>query len=104
MIDRARLHCLGSCCLIRILTVLIQAWVALLIGAIEVQVSDAVCTDTDGDGVNDIADADDDNDGQPDSYETTYGFDPLEPHASSDLDGDGLTNVEEYNYQTNPLS
>ena len=75
------------------------------IGAIEVQVSDAVCIDTDGDGVNDIADADDDNDGQPDSYETTYGLDPLDASdASSDLDGDGLTNVEEYNYQTNPLS
>ena len=75
------------------------------IGAIEVQVSDAVCTDTDGDGVNDISDADDDNDGQPDSYETTYGLDPLDASdASSDLDGDGLTNVEEYNYQTNPLS
>ena len=54
-------------------------------------------TDTDGDTVPDAVDADDDGDGMPDSFEVANGLDPLDPSdASLDPDGDGLTNLEEY--------
>jgi hypothetical protein len=48
-------------------------------------------------------DADDDNDGMPDTWETQYGFNPMNPSdASGDADNDGLTNLQEYNLGTNP--
>jgi len=41
--------------------------------------------------------ADSDHDGMPDNWEMNHGLDPNDPSdASSDLDGDGYTNVEEY--------
>lgn len=51
-----------------------------------------------------ISDVDDyDNDGMPDTYETQYGFDPNNPDdAGEDADGDGFTNLEEYNSGTSP--
>ena len=53
--------------------------------------------DSDGDGIGNNADSDDDNDGMSDEYETTYGLDPLDDRdASQDNDGDGLTNLEEF--------
>ena len=53
--------------------------------------------DTDGDGLADAHDTDDDNDGMPDVYELAHGLDPLDDgDAALDADGDGLTNAEEY--------
>lgn len=53
--------------------------------------------DADGDGVPDALDTDDDNDGMPDAWEISYGFNPLvDDSASSDADGDELTNLQEY--------
>lgn len=60
--------------------------------------------DTDGDGISDDVDTDDDNDGMPDIYEEQYPFlNPLEPSdASADEDGDGKSNLEEYQQGTEP--
>jgi len=59
--------------------------------------------DTDGDGIGDNADTDDDNDEMPDSWEIENGLDPLDAaDASLDPDDDGLTNLEEYQKDTNP--
>ena len=59
--------------------------------------------DTDGDGIIDSIDEDDDNDGMSDVYELQYAFDPIDPSdADLDADEDGFTNLEEYNAGTNP--
>ena len=58
--------------------------------------------DTDGDGIGNNADLDDDNDGMPDSWETTYGLNPLVDDAQQDLDGDGITNIDEYTGGSDP--
>ncbi|EDN65672.1 hypothetical protein BGP_1066 [Beggiatoa sp. PS] len=54
--------------------------------------------DTDGDGTGNNADTDDDNDGLSDEYEARYEFlDPLNAaDATADEDGDGVSNLEEY--------
>ncbi len=60
--------------------------------------------DTDGDGILDSEDLDDDNDGMPDEWENIHGFDPLNPSdALEDPDGDGYINYEEYINGTDPL-
>ena len=59
--------------------------------------------DTDGDGIGNNADKDDDGDGMPDDWENQYGFNPLEDDASGDEDGDGLSNLDEYREGTDPL-
>jgi hypothetical protein len=51
---------------------------------------------------NDLDDTD--SDGMPDWWEEKYGFDPYDPtDAENDEDDDGVTNIEEYKGDTNPL-
>ena len=46
---------------------------------------------------------DTDDDGLPDSWESQFGFDPLNPlDAGLDADGDGLTNLQEFQMGSNP--
>lgn len=52
--------------------------------------------DTDGDGLGDNADYDDDNDGMPDSYELAVGHDPLFDDASADANSNDISNLDEY--------
>jgi len=59
--------------------------------------------DTDGDGIGNNADTDDDGDKMPDIWENRYGFDPLKDDASGDEDGDGLSNLNEYLAGTDPV-
>lgn len=59
--------------------------------------------DTDGDGVGDNADLDDDNDLMPDIYEQANGLDPLDSaDATADLDNDGISNFDEFLLGTSP--
>jgi hypothetical protein len=59
--------------------------------------------DSDGDGVGDNMDLDDDNDGMPDLWEESNGLYPTNSEdAVLDHDGDGLTNLEEYELGTSP--
>ncbi|MDF1821777.1 MAG: Ig-like domain-containing protein [Alcanivoracaceae bacterium] len=59
-------------------------------------VMNATQTNTDGDAFGDACDDDDDGDGISDAVETNNGLDPLDDtDAALDLDGDGLTNLEE---------
>ncbi|SDK75420.1 hypothetical protein [Microbulbifer yueqingensis] len=63
----------------------------------------AESVDTDGDGIGNNADPDDDNDSLPDSWESQYGLDPLNPvDASADPDGDNLSSLSEYQLGTDP--
>ena len=62
-----------------------------------------VAADNDGDGIADVDDPDDDNDGMPDSYENTYGFDPFDPaDGALDADGDHVSNAQEAADNTDP--
>ncbi|MEO6475412.1 type VI secretion system tube protein Hcp [Luteolibacter sp.] len=47
---------------------------------------------------------DTDSDGLPDAWETTYGFPIGANNAAGDPDGDGLTNLQEYQLGTDPKS
>lgn len=59
--------------------------------------------DTDGDGIGNNADEDDDNDGIPDDYEIANGLNPLDPNdAAADSDGDGASNLAEYQAGSDP--
>ena len=46
--------------------------------------------------------SDADNDGMPDWWEIQYGLNPFVDDANDDLDGDGFTNLEEYEEETIP--
>jgi uncharacterized repeat protein (TIGR01451 family) len=60
---------------------------------------------TDGDTLADCVDADDDNDGMPDTYERSYScLNPLVNDANADPDGDNYTNIQEFNQHSNPCS
>ncbi len=49
-------------------------------------------------------DPDDDNDGMPDTWEITYGFDAFDSSdTTGDPDGDGFTNLDEYQRKWHPL-
>jgi len=43
-----------------------------------------------------------DNDGMPDAWEQQYGLNPLVDDSSGDPDGDGITNIQEYQLSFNP--
>ncbi|WP_319521194.1 choice-of-anchor U domain-containing protein [uncultured Desulfosarcina sp.] len=58
--------------------------------------------DNDNDGTGDNADTDDDNDGMSDTWEETYGLDPLTDDAILDADGDGVSNIEEFAAGSDP--
>lgn len=59
--------------------------------------------DTDGDLIANFVDTDDDNDNLPDTWELQYNLDPLDPtDASEDPDGDGQTNLQEFQGGTDP--
>jgi chitinase len=58
--------------------------------------------DTDSDGLGNNTDTDDDGDGMPDVWENLYGLNSLVNDANGDLDGDGVSNLSEYNNATDP--
>ena len=58
--------------------------------------------DSDGDGSGNNADPDDDNDGMPDAWEISGGLNPLLANAGQDADGDGQSNLAEYEAGTAP--
>ncbi|MCA1812298.1 MAG: hypothetical protein LC623_09865 [Halobacteriales archaeon] len=59
--------------------------------------------DTDHDGLVNANDPDSDNDGMPDAWEVAHNFNMVDPtDAALDRDGDGLTNLGEYQHATNP--
>ncbi len=59
--------------------------------------------DHDGDAEGDACDTDDDNDGMGDNFERRFGLNPNDPDdAALDTDGDGASNLEEFERHRNP--
>ncbi len=53
-------------------------------------------------GETDPTDSDTDNDGMVDGWEVEYGLNPLVDDADEDADGDGFSNLKEYQRETDP--
>lgn len=65
-------------------------------------VANAGQADFDSDGIGDVCDPDDDNDGIPDAYETAHNLNPFDASdALLDPDNDGLNNLAEYQHGSN---
>jgi hypothetical protein len=64
--------------------------------------SNANQSDRDADGLGDTCDSDNDDDGMPDDYEEANGLDSSINDANEDLDGDGISNVNELLQGTDP--
>ena len=58
--------------------------------------------DTDEDGIGNNSDPDDDNDGMPDEWELQYMLNPFVDDSTDDSDGDGWSNIKEYEGGTDP--
>jgi len=79
---------------------------------VDVYSSDPFISDSDGDGLNDGEEVnvyscdptspDSDKDGMPDGWEVEHGLLPSEMDGYDDVDGDGLTNLEEHLYASDP--
>lgn len=65
-------------------------------------VSNTNRANADGDALGDACDPDADNDVMPNEFELAHGLDELRNDAADDLDGDGLTNLAEFNLGTSP--
>jgi hypothetical protein len=61
-----------------------------------------IAPDRDGDGTPDAQDLDNDNDGMPDAWEISHGLNPFANDAAGDLDGDGISNLAEYQAGSDP--
>ena len=61
-----------------------------------------IAADRDGDGTPDAQDLDNDNDGMPDAWEISHGLNPFANDAAGDLDGDGISNLAEYQAGSDP--
>ena len=61
--------------------------------------------DADGDGLGDACDplTDSDDDGMPDDWEIQNGLDPNRDDAAGDPDEDGISNLDEYRGETDPV-
>jgi len=75
---------------------------ALVSDTFTVTVTVTVQADNDGDGDPDITDPDDDNDSIPDDWENTHGLNQFVDDSGVDLDGDGLSNLDEFLLGTDP--
>jgi hypothetical protein len=61
-----------------------------------------VANDANGDGCEDVDDTD--GDGMPDDWENFYNTDAYTDDGASDLDGDGVSNLDEFTDGTNPAN